>query len=265
MVRRDQPSARRRPATGCGVGRHSAHAAVGAAVGGGAGGGTARRLGRLAAAARAPAFARAAAPGGTCTHVHPCARAACTGAGVATRVCMHAGDARASAPLLGVPRVRELLHPSRGASQHAGGSLPQRGDAVCLARVAPRGEDVGNSPTPGPLLRAAPRALAPVALRRPLTSAPPPSLPRVASLPVGPQRPGHASLRAGLCSCATRACACSCSWDAEREREQHSWHYVQGVRRLHIAAACARRPDARSRHPMPPQVLATMRRTGAGG
>ena len=192
MVRRDQPSARRRPATGCGVGRHSAHAAVGAAVGGGAGGGTARRLGRLAAAARAPAFARAAAPGGTCTHVHPCARAACTGAGVATRVCMHAGDARASAPLLGVPRVRELLHPSRGASQHAGGSLPQRGDAVCLARVAPRGEDVGNSPTPGPLLRAAPRALAPVALRRPLTSAPPPSLPRVASLPVGPQRPGHA-------------------------------------------------------------------------
>lgn len=200
--------------------------------------------------------------------VHMCIRAhvqPAPGRGVATRVCMHAGDARASAPLLGVPRVRELLHPSRGASQHAGGSLPQRGDAVCLARVAPRGEDVGNSPTPGPLLRAAPRALAPVALRRPLTSAPPPSLPRVASLPVGPQRPGHASLRAGLCSCATRACACSCSWDAEREREQHSWHYVQGVRRLHIAAACARRPDARSRHPMPPQVLATMRRTGAGG
>ena len=202
-----------------------------------------------------------------CTHVHPYACAACTGAGVATRVCMHAGDARASAPLLGVPRVRELLHPSRGASQHAGGSLPQRGDVVCLARVAPRGEEVGNSPTPGPLLRKAP--LAPVALRRPLSSAPPPSLPRVASLPVGPQRAGHASLRAGLCSCATRACAtracASCSWDAEREREQHSWHYVQGVRRLHIAAACARRPDARSRHPMPPQVLATMRRTGAGG
>ena len=216
------------------MGRHSAPAAMGAAFGGGAGGGAACRLGRLAAAARAPASARAAAP----------------------------GDARASAPLLGVPRVRELLHPARGASQHAGGSLPQRGDVVCLARVAPRGEEVGNSPTPGPLLRKAP--LAPVALRRPLSPAPPPSLPRVASLPVGPQRAGHASLRAGLCSCATRACA-SCSWDAEREREQHSWHYVQGVRRLHIAAACARRPDARSRHPMPPQVLATMRRTGAGG
>ena len=72
VVRRDQPSARRRPATGCGVGRHSAHATVGAAIGGGAGGGAARRLGRLAASARAPASARAAAPGDTCTYMHMC-------------------------------------------------------------------------------------------------------------------------------------------------------------------------------------------------
>ena len=62
--------------------------------------------------------------------------AGCTGGGGGPMyMCMHAGAARASVPLLGVPRARELPRASRGASQHAGGHVPQRGRAVCLARL----------------------------------------------------------------------------------------------------------------------------------
>ena len=137
---------------------------------------------------------------------------------------------------------------------------------LCASRVSRHEAKTSATPLPPALCSVQPRGR----WLQWLCAAPsPPPLPR--RFPVWPRfrwgrrGRGMPSLRAGLCSCATRACACSCSWDAEREREQHSWHYVQGVRRLHIAAACARRPDARSRHPMPPQVLATMRRTGAGG